>query len=122
MLTHLRSPDRPGNVHMIRERVIDSLDFGIRQQILIATIRFRNPESGSGSARLLLLARCKGNHLGPFGPLHRRNHLVPRNPGRTEDTPFHLWAHLVSLSRTTPDWYTLNQIWGLVNLSQKRPR
>jgi hypothetical protein len=53
VLPRFRSLNRPRHMQMVRQGVVDHFNFGVCQQFLVGTVRFRNSQRSRGSFRLL---------------------------------------------------------------------
>ena len=78
---------RPWHVQMVRQRIVDGVDIGIVQQIVVRAVRLGDAQLVGRRPGLLAVARGDrgdGREL-PF--LHGRNHLARRDPRDTEHSP-----------------------------------
>src|SRR5229473_5678201 len=86
---------------MVRERIVDSLNFGIGQQFLVGSIVFWNLEAGRNPPRFIEVARSHAEDFGPCASLHRRDHFRDRDFRRAENSPTYLLGHRESLAQRT---------------------
>ena len=76
----------PRHVQMVGQRIVDGVDFGIGQQLLVAAVRLGDTELAGRFRRLGRVAGSDGGDLGHRAALHAGNHLRGRDPRRAQYT------------------------------------
>ena len=87
----------PGHVQVIRERVVDGLDFGIGQQFLVGAVGFRDAEIGGGLASSRQIAGGDSGDLAGCAKLHGRNHFFDGDMGGAQYAPTDFGYHFSCL-------------------------
>ena len=100
VLPRLRRLDGPRHVQVIRQRIVDRLNFRIAQQFLIRSISLFNFQPGSRRPGLVQIARSDSRHLTPRALLHPRNHFAHRDGRRAQNAPLHLLPSLLFSHRS----------------------
>jgi len=100
VLPRFRGADRPRHVQVIRERIVDGLDVGIGEELLVRTIRPLDAELPCRTLRLAQLARSDRDDAASRAALHRGCDLLHGNVRRAENPPadacvvrgYHRWC------------------------------
>ncbi len=94
VLARVGGANGPGHVQVIRQRIVDRVDLGIGDQLVVRAVRARNAERRRGRARLARRSRdAMATTRECGGRLHRRNHLGQRDVRRAENAPANWLAH-----------------------------
>ncbi len=102
VLARLQRLDRPGHVQLVRQRIVDRLDLGVREQRLVGAVGAGDPEASGRLPRPRLVAGGDRRDVAALRALHRRNDLLRRDPGDAEHAPFdlaHDWPLLMPSDR-----------------------
>ena len=87
MLARFQRANRPRHMQMIRQRIVNRINVGIGQQLLIRAIRLGDSQFASHRSGSVAVARAYGGHVTMFPPLHGGNHFLGTNIGSAENTP-----------------------------------
>ena len=91
VLARLERLDRPRDVEFVRQRIVDRLDLGIGQKLLVGAVgaqrcrAVRRPRRALARSREAMAAISRS-----LAALHRGDHLFGGDIGDAEHAPFHL--------------------------------
>src|ERR1700678_4564559 len=95
MLARLGGLDGPRHMVLVGQRIVDGVDLGVGEQILIRSVGLGNAQCLSRVLRLDQITRGDGRDHGQLAFLHPRNHFLDADVGGAEHSP-------ANLSRTNP--------------------
>ena len=96
VLASFGGPNRPRDVKMIGQRVVDRLDVGIGEQFFVRSVQLRYSQRRRRGRSFFRVSRCDRRHVTPFPRLHRRHDLLDRDTSSSEHTPTHFFhAHII---------------------------
>ena len=85
VLAGFHRPNRPRDVLIVRERYVNRIDLGIRQQRCIGIVKSRNPEPAGRTLGLVARARSDGHHFGQLPALHGGNDFFDADLGGAQN-------------------------------------
>ena len=88
MLAGFSRLDRHRYMQVVRQRVVDSFDLGVRQQLFVRAVRLGDAQLLGRLLGFRQIARGDGLDVAKLALLHRPNHAVQANLGGADDSPF----------------------------------
>ena len=76
VLARLQRANRPKNVLIVGERIVDGVHIQVRQECLVRAVPARNAQIMRNLARFLCLTQSNGDNFRMFSLLHRWDDLL----------------------------------------------
>ena len=105
VLAGLGGLDAPGNVKMVGKRIVDRVDIGIGQKLLVRAIGRGNAKRSRRLPGLGKIARCNRGHSGVFALLHRWKDFLEADVCGAENSPAEFVVHENYDTKSTQNLY-----------------
>jgi hypothetical protein len=93
MFARFRSFDRPGDVKLVGEWIVDGLNLRVGEQLFVRSIGLRDAQGACNLLGLAQVARGNRAHLDPITLLHGRQDFLNPDCGRAQNSPANFVWH-----------------------------